>query len=54
MRSGQSTSVDAENDFILNSPILAKLKKGLENRMNLKTDSTHKEKRIGKQNEFKN
>ena len=40
---GYSTSVDADIDFVLNSHILAKLRKELENKLNLKTDSNHKE-----------
>ena len=39
MRGGQSTSIDAENDFILNSHVLAELK----NKINSKTDPNHKE-----------
>ena len=39
---GYSTYIDAENDFILNSNILTKLKKELKKK-NLKTDSNHKE-----------
>ena len=38
-----STSINAENDFILNSHVLAKLRKELKNKMSLKTDSNHKE-----------
>ena len=38
MRGGQSTSIDAENDFILNSHMLAELK----NKINSKTDPNHK------------
>ena len=38
MEGGHSASINAEN-FILNSHVLAKLKKELKNKMNLKTDS---------------
>ena len=38
MEDGHSASINAEN-FILNSHVLAKLKKELKNKMNLKTDS---------------
>ena len=37
MRGGYSTSIDADNGFILNSLILGKLRKELESKMNLKT-----------------
>ena len=40
---GYSTSIDTENDFILNSHILAKLRKEFKNKMNFKTDSNFKE-----------
>ena len=43
MRGGYSPSIDAKNDFILRSDILAKLRKELKNKMNLKTVSNHKE-----------
>ena len=43
MRGGYSTSIDTENNFILNSHILAKLRKELKNTMNFKTDSNFKE-----------
>ena len=43
MRGGYSTSFDAENDFVLNSLILAELRKELKSKMSLKTASTHKE-----------
>ena len=43
MRGGYSTSSDAENDFILNSHVLAKLRKELKNKMNFEADSNHKE-----------
>ena len=43
MRSGYSTFIDAENDFILNSHILAKHRKKIKNKMNFKTDSNFKE-----------
>ena len=42
MRGGYSTSFDAENDFALNSLILAELRKELESKMRLETASTHK------------
>ena len=47
MRGGYSTSFDAENDFVLNSHILAKLLKELKGKMRLKTASTHKEATYG-------
>ena len=43
MSGGYSTAIDAENDFILNSHILAKLRKEFKNKMNFKTDSNFKE-----------
>ena len=43
MRGGYSTSFDAENDIVLNSLILAELRKELESKMRLETASTHKE-----------
>ena len=43
MSAGYSTSIDAENHFILNSHILAKLRKEFKNKMNFKTDSSFKE-----------
>ena len=42
MRGGHSASINAEN-FILNSHMLPKRKKELKNKMNLKTESYHKE-----------
>ena len=36
-------TIDTENDFILNYRILVKLRKELKNKINLKTDSNHKE-----------
>ena len=48
MSGGYSTSVDAKNDFILNSQILAKLWKQFKNKMNFKTDSNFKESTRGK------
>ena len=42
MSGSYSTSTDAENSFILNSHILAKLRKELKNKMNFKTDSNFK------------
>ena len=43
MSGGYSSAIDAENDFILNSHILAKLRKEFKNKMNFKTDSNFKE-----------
>ena len=43
MTGGCSTSFDAENDFVLNSHILAELRKEFKNKMRLKTASTPKE-----------
>ena len=43
MSSGYSTSIDAENDFTLNSHIPVKLRKEFKNKMNFKTDSNFKE-----------
>ena len=43
MSGGYCTSVDAENDLILNSHILAKLRKEFKDKMNFKTDSNFKE-----------
>ena len=40
---GYSTSIDTENDFILNSHILAKLRKEFKNKMNFKADLKFKE-----------
>ena len=48
MSGGYSTSVDAKNDFILNSQILAKLWKQFKNKMNFKIDSNFKESTRGK------
>ena len=42
MNRGYSTSFDAENDFIVDSHILAKLRKEFKNKMNFKTDSNFK------------
>ena len=47
MRGGHSASINAEN-FILNSHMLVKLKKELKKKMNLKTESNHKESTPGK------
>ena len=47
MRGGYSTSFDAENDFLLNSHILAELRKELKGNMRLKTASTHNEDTYG-------
>ena len=43
MRGGYSTSFDAENDFVLNSQILAELRKESKGKVRLKTASAHKE-----------
>ena len=43
MSGGYSTTIDAENEFILNSHILAKLRKEIKNKKNFKTDSNFKE-----------
>ena len=43
MRGGCSSSFDTENDFLLNSHILAKLRKDLKSKMRLKTASAHEE-----------
>ena len=43
MSGGYCTSIDAENDLILNSHILAKLRKEFKDKMNFKTDSNFKE-----------
>ena len=42
-----STSIDVENDFILNSHVLTKLRKELKVKINLKTDSNQKESALG-------
>ena len=47
MSGGYSTSIDAENDFILDSHILAKLRKEFKNKMNFKTDSNFKKSTSG-------
>ena len=47
MSGGYSTSIDAENDFILNSHMLAKLRKEFKNKMNFKTDSNFKKSTSG-------
>ena len=54
MSGGYSTSVDAENDFILNSHILARLRKEIKKKMNFKTDSNFKESTPGKLENMKN
>ena len=41
MQDGYSTSVEAIDDFILNTHCLAKLRRALKNRMNVKTSSNH-------------
>ena len=53
MRGGHSASINAEN-FILNSHMLAKHKKELKNKMNLKNDSNHKESTPGEIKNTKN
>ena len=40
---GYSASVDAVDDFILNTHALAKLRRALKNRINVKTSGNHKE-----------
>ena len=47
MSGGYRTSIDAENDFILNSHMLAKLRKEFKNKMNFKTDSNFKKSTSG-------
>ena len=47
MKGGYSTSFDVDNDFVLNSHILAELRKELKSKMRLKTASTHKEATYG-------
>ena len=47
MRGGFSTRFDAVNDFVLNSHILAELRKKLKSKMRLKTASKHKEATYG-------
>ena len=43
MRGGYSTSVETIDDFILDTHALAKLRRALKNRMNVKTSTNHKE-----------
>ena len=43
MKGGYSTSFDEENDFVLNSHILAELRKELKSKIRMKTASTHNE-----------
>ena len=43
MSSGYNSAIDAENDFILNSHILVKLRKEFTKKKNFKTDSNFKE-----------
>ena len=43
MRAGYGASIDAENDFVLNSHILAELRKELKGKIRLKIASTHNE-----------
>ena len=43
MRGGYSTSVETVDDFILNTHALAKLRRALKYRINVKTSSNHKE-----------
>ena len=47
MRGGYSASFDAENDFVLNSHILAELQKELKSKIRLKTASAHKQTTYG-------
>ena len=47
MRGGYSTSFDAENEFVINSHILAELRKELKSKMRLATASTRKEATYG-------
>ena len=43
MRGGYSTSGEAVDDFVLNTHSLAKLRRALKNKMNIKTSNAHKE-----------
>ena len=43
MRGGHSTSVEAVGDFVLNTHVIAKLRRTLKNKMHLKTSCLHKE-----------
>ena len=43
MRGGYSTSIETVDDFILNTHALAKLRRALKYRINVKTSSNHKE-----------
>ena len=43
MRGGYSTSEEAVDDFVLNTHSLAKLRRALKDKMNMKTSSQHKE-----------
>ena len=47
MRGAYSTSFDSENDFDIDSHILAELRKQLKSKMRLKTASTNKEATYG-------
>ena len=53
MSGGYSTSIDAENDFILNSHMLAKLRKEFKNKMNFKTDSNFRKLTPGEIKKYK-
>ena len=43
MRGGYSTSAEAVDDFVLNTHSIAKLRRALKHKMNMKTSSQHKE-----------
>ena len=43
MRGGYSTSGEAVDDFVLNTHSIAKLRRALKNKMNIKTSNAHKE-----------
>ena len=53
MSGGYSTAIDAENDFILNSHILAKLRKEFKNKMILRLTQTSKNQHPAKHEEQK-
>ena len=54
MSGGYSTVADAENDFILNSHILAKLRKEFKNKMILRLTQTSKNQHPAKLEKTKN